>query len=134
MPRKKLVRRFDPRFGGVSQSMLDGEAKYVAREFEDHLLYSITEVRRCLDAVQTGMAASEDNLKAVFDRLPDRERLALKYMLAADICHIALLYETFLRSSNIANTATGPRSPAPEEVTAENEPRPPLVFRRSLFE
>jgi hypothetical protein len=134
MPRKKLVRRFDPRFGGVSQSMLDAEATYVARELEDHLLYSITDVRKCLDAVQTRMAASESNLQAILDRLPDRERLALKYMLAADICHIAMLYETFLRSSNIVGEATGPHTPAPEEVAGDNETRSVLVFRQSLFE
>jgi len=134
MPRKKLVRRFDPRFGGVSQSMLDAEAKYIAREFEDHLLYSITDLRKHLASVKTTTEASESNLQAMLDRLPDRERLALKYMLAADICHIALLYETFLRSSNIVTQATGPHTPVPEEVTGDNETRPVLVFRQSLFE
>ena len=114
--------------------MLDAEAKYVAREFEDHLLYSITDVRKCLDAVRTQMATSESNLQAILDRLPDRERLALKYMLAADISHIAILYETFVRSSNIVGEATGQRSPAPEEVAGDNETRPPLVFSQSLFE
>jgi len=134
MPRKKLVRRFDPRFGGVSQSMLDAEAAYVAREFEDQLLYSIADLRKCLDGVQAKTAACEGNLKAILDRLPDRERLALKYMLAADICHIALLYETFLRSSKAVSEATGQRSPAPEEVAGGNDTRPVLVFRHSLFE
>ena len=41
MPRQKHARRFETRFG-VSQVMLDGEAKWLQRELDDHLIYSLT--------------------------------------------------------------------------------------------
>ncbi len=47
MPRRKLVRRWEPQFG-VSGQMLELEATYVAREKESYLLQSTTELRNRL--------------------------------------------------------------------------------------
>src|SRR5206468_7854744 len=47
MPRKKLIRRFEPRYG-VNQEMINTEAKYVARELDDHLLLSIDDLSKSL--------------------------------------------------------------------------------------
>ena len=132
MPRRKLSRRFEPRFG-VSQSMVDVEVKWVERELEDHLLLSTNESRERLAEIQTKVATTEEELKKTLSRLPDRERLALKCMLARDVFHIAALYETFLRSSQHVQGASGAVHETPEEVDEHSEPRPVLVFQQSLF-
>src|SRR5258706_7919306 len=51
MARKKLIRRFEPRYS-VSQEMLDRESKYVAREHEDYLLGSIDDLRKRLEKLR----------------------------------------------------------------------------------
>jgi hypothetical protein len=78
-------------------------------------------------------ASIEDGLKATLSRLPDRERLALKCMLARDVFHIAVLYETFIRSSQTVQGATGSIHEAVEEVDEQSKPQPILVFRQWLF-
>jgi hypothetical protein len=133
MPRRKLSRRFEPRFG-VSQSMVDVEAKWVERELEDHLLASTNDLRKRLSEIHAKVATAEEGLNTTIGRLPDRERLALKCMLARDVYHIAALYETFLRSSQHVQSATGAIREMPEEVDRRGESRPVLVFQQSLFE
>jgi hypothetical protein len=54
-------------------------------------------------------------------------------MLARDVFHIAALYEKFLRSSPDVAAATGECKPADEEIERNDEPRPILVFKSSLF-
>ena len=132
MPRRKLSRRFEPRFG-VSQSMVDVETKWVQREFEDQLLSSTNDLRKRLSESYAKVSVAEEGLKTTIGRLPDRERLALKGMLARDVFHIAALYETFLRSSQVVQGVTGAVHETPEEVDRQSEPRPVLVFQQSLF-
>jgi hypothetical protein len=132
MPRKKLARRFEPRYG-VSQSMIDVEAKWVERELADHLLLSTNELRKHLSDIQAKVASAEEGLREILGRLPDHERLALKSMLARDVLHIAALYETFLGSSQLVQGATGAKQETPEEVDQQDEARPVLVFNQSLF-
>jgi hypothetical protein len=132
MPRRKLSRRFEPRFG-LSQSMVDIEAKWVERELEDHLLASTNDLRKRLSEIHAKVATAEEGLKTTIDRLSDRERLALKCMLARDMFHIAALYQTFLRSSQQVKDATGAVHETPEEVDRQGEARPALVFQESLF-
>jgi hypothetical protein len=97
MPRKKLPRRFDPR-GGVSQTMVDAECPHVGQELDDYLVLSISELRQRLGELQTWNARSEEHLQLLLAPLPDRQRLALRCMLARDFRHIATLFETFLSS------------------------------------
>ena len=132
MPRRILARRFEPRYG-VNQLMLDAEAKWVAREFEDYQLFSINDLREKLHERQTGFALAEEHLSDAINRLPVRERLAIKCMLARDIFHIAKLFETFLQASPGVQEATGASSPMPEEVR-DDEPLPVLKFAASLFD
>jgi hypothetical protein len=132
MPRRKLSRRFEPRFG-VSQSMVDIEVKWVERELEDQLLASTNDLRKRLSEIHAKVATAEEVLKTTIGRLPDRERLALKCMLTRDMFHIAALYETFLRSSQHVKDATGAVHETPEEVDRQGEPRSVLVFQQSLF-
>ena len=133
MPRRNLARRFEPRYG-VGQSMVDAEAKWVERELEDQLINSTNELRERLSELHAKVGSAEEGLKTTLSRLPDRERLALKCMLARDVFHIAALYETFLRSSPLVQGATGAIHETPEEVDRQGEPHPALVFQHSLFE
>lgn len=50
-------------------------------------------------------------------------------MLARDVFHIGAQYERFLRGVD----ATGPSSPRPEELTENDEPKPVLHFKETLF-
>ena len=132
MPRKILARRFESRYG-VNQAMLEVEAKWVERELEDRLLISTDELRKKLSDTQANVAAAEKGLREILGRLPDRERLALKGMLARDVFHIAVLYESFLRGSQLVQGATGARQETPEEVDRKGDARRALVFQESLF-
>jgi hypothetical protein len=132
MPHRNLARRFEPRYG-ATQPMVDMEAKWVERELEDQLVFPINELRKNLSDIQAKVASAEQRLEATLGRLPDRERLALKYMLARDVFHMAALYETFLRYSPLVQGATGTVNETPEEVDQQGEPRPVLIFQQSLF-
>jgi uncharacterized protein (UPF0305 family) len=114
--------------------MVDAEAKWVERELEDQLINSTNELRERLSELHAKVGSAEEGLKTTLSRLPDRERLALKCMLARDVFHIAALYETFLRSSPLVQGATGAIHETPEEVDRQGEPHPALVFQHSLFE
>jgi hypothetical protein len=132
MPHKKLARRFEPKFG-VSQLTLETEAKWIGRELEDKLLGSTNELKQQLSQLQAKMAVADESLRTTLARIPDRERLALKCMLARDMFHIAALYETFLQSSEIIRNATGVVTEAPEELDQQGKAQPVLVFTESLF-
>jgi hypothetical protein len=132
MPRQKHARRFETRFG-VSQVMLDGEAKWLQRELDDHLIYSLTGLKELLADLQTKAAGAEAELAMRLKGIPDRERLALKCMIARDVFHVGMLYLTLLRSSPAVQDATGTHELAPEELDKDENPRPALVFKESLF-
>ncbi len=132
MPRPKLARRFEPRFG-VSQAMLETESRYVGKELEDYLLLSLTELREKLKERQTNLEREEGILQESLCLLPDHHRLALRTMLSRDLIHIAMLYEEFLRSLPEDQKVGRPRS-VPEELTTQEEPRPVLTFSQWLFE
>jgi hypothetical protein len=133
MPRRKLARRFEPRYG-VSQTMLEVECKYVGHEFEDYLLQSTNELRERLAKLKTLIGTAEEELHAAFSPLPDRERLALRCMFARDCWHMAMLYNQYLKQPDTAvAAATGPSSPAAEELDEHNEPVPILPFNETLF-
>src|SRR2546429_229501 len=129
MPRQKLARRFVPRYG-VSQGMLDAECVWVGRELEDTLLSSLTDLRQKLKDLQARIGHAEVELEAMIGALPDRERLAIRCMLARDFYHIAMLYRSFLSTSPLAQ-AMGSRSVVPEEQT-QGDPLPVLSFQKSL--
>jgi hypothetical protein len=133
MPRRKLARRFEPRYG-VNQSMLEVESKWVERELEDQLISSTSDLRKHLADTRAKAATTEECLQATLSRLPDRERLALKAMIARDVFHMGALYESFLRSSKIVGAATGSSRETPEEIDQQGAARSVLVFQDSLFD
>ena len=52
MPRKKLIRRCEPRYG-VSRKLLELESVYVGREQEDYLLLSANDLTARLNLLQS---------------------------------------------------------------------------------
>ena len=131
MPRKQILRRFDPRFG-VSMSMVEAEAVHVDQEFRDYLIMSINDLRRWLRERSSQVEVADKELEQLVTRLPDRERLAIRCMLIRDIFHIAKLYQQLLRTPE-AEVAAGPISVFPEELK-NHEPLPVLPFREWLFD
>ena len=114
--------------------MLDHECKCVEREFDDILVRSANELRERLGGLRQGVRTTEEGLQATFARLPDRERLALKCMLARDVFHMAKLYEAFLRTSPAVANAIGAAKAAPPEIDRSGETQSVLVFQQSLFD
>jgi hypothetical protein len=132
MPRRTLARRFEPRFG-VNDSMLETECKWLQRELDDRLLLSINDLHSKLSDLHTKVARAEQALQSALRDPSDRERVALKSMLARDVFHIAALYQKFLQCSPEIATATGESKRAAEEIDSNDEPRSILVFSQSLF-
>ena len=103
MARKKLARRFEPR-GGVSQPMLEAECRFISRELEDYLLLSITDLRQKLNERPKRIAELEPHLQRLLSALADRERLALRCIIARDVFHIISLFLTFVQSPDAPQT------------------------------
>jgi hypothetical protein len=131
MPRKQMARRFEPRYG-ISESMLEVEAGYLAREAEDYRVYSINDLREKLADWQAKLTTAESNLSFSIQRLPDQERLILRCMVARDVWHIAQLYQRYFQS-DLSTEVTGDITEIAEEYR-EDEPIPVLPFQETLFE
>jgi hypothetical protein len=135
MPRKKLIRHFEPRYG-VSREMIEAEAKYVAREFDDHLLLSTRDLKEKRAAVRQACAEADQALEAAVYALPERERLALECMVVRDVYHLYALYLVHVRP----NTAdTPPPVPVQKSVAVlADSPDTPrekvLPFSEWLFD
>jgi hypothetical protein len=98
MPRKKLIRRFEPRYG-VSQQMLEMEAKYVGREMEDYLLLSANDLQEKLTRLRQEWTQADQVLGNVVGGLGEREKLAVQCLIVRDMYHLLELYCTHLRTS-----------------------------------
>ena len=136
MPRRKLARRFEPRYG-VSQVMLNVESKYVGLELDDHLIQSTNDLKEKLAGWQKQIVSVEQELLAKFTALPDRQRVALRSMLARDCWHMAMLYLTFLGSSVIHDVdqlqAATAKSVTPNELSDKGETLSAIPFKETLF-
>ena len=124
MPRQKLARRFEPR-AGVSQLAIDAEAKYVAREVEDYLLYSITDLKEKLAERRRLLDQVQQELEQLLVNLPERQHLAVQCILHRDFHHMGVLYRTYLAGEG--------RPPGDEEATIKTPEPVPLPFRNWLF-
>ncbi len=109
MPRKKLIRRFEPRYG-VSQPMIDVEAKAVARELEDYLVLSFNELREQSAKLATFFSQAEQALENGLHAKDEREQLALRCLILRDCCHLLQLYHTQVQggTSHVAEPASSP--------------------------
>ena len=127
MPRKRLVRRFEPRYG-VSEQMIAYEAKYVAREVEDHELLSITDLKQALANTRKAWSQAEKVLKEQVPLLAEREQLALQAMIVRDCYHIFELYLAHVKS--LIESGSAP-NPPPKRVAGIE---PVLPFSEWLFQ
>jgi hypothetical protein len=136
MPRRRLARRFEPRYG-VSEYMVQQEAVWLARELDDHLLWSTLQLQERLARLHPRTIAADANIQLQIESLPQRESLALRSMLARDFYHVLALYEKFFRDYN------GVREPIPiaaQEVATANAQNPDRAsisgsaFKEWLFE
>lgn len=131
MPRKKLIRHFEPRYG-VSREMVDVEAKYVAREHEDYMLLAIGDMRQKLYELRGKWSEADQNAEALVRCLPEHEALAFQCLLVRDLFLILELYGSCLRTAR-----EGLGSQAPVIPAVAPTPRPmdkTLPFSEWLFE
>ena len=99
MPRKKLVRHFEPRYG-VSQQMLEVEGNYVMREHEDYLLLSTNDLQKRLEILRNQWRDADDAAERLLYGLNDRESLAWQCLVTRDYFLMLELYGTCLRAAH----------------------------------
>ena len=144
MPRKKLIRRFEPRFG-VSREMLDVESKYVRREQEDYLLLSTNELRERVASIGQRWREADADLERRVYALSERERLAPQCMLVRDLYHLLELYRASIGAGDTPEAAPrrttpaiapteGPASQSSPAEPPSGEPQRLLPFSEWLFE
>jgi hypothetical protein len=97
MPRRKLIRHFEARYG-VSREMVNIEAKHVAREHESYMLQSSKDLAQQLQDVRTRWHEADQTVEALVHELPERDALAFQCLLARDLWLILELYGSCLRT------------------------------------
>jgi hypothetical protein len=107
MPRKKLIRRFEPRYS-VSQEMVDREAQYVAREHADYLLGSTRDLQDQLDKWRPLWQQVNETAESLIQHQGEREALAYRCMITRDLYHILELYCTCMRSTQSETVTQAP--------------------------
>jgi hypothetical protein len=122
MPRKKLIRRFEPRYG-VSREMIELESKYVAREIEDHLLLSADDLSKRLDEIRSRWRQADAIAERCVRALGAREALAFQCLIARDLYHILELYCQCLSAVVPArpDETTAPPPDSPNKTDKEEE-------------
>ena len=135
MPRPKLARRCEPRYG-VSQTAIDLEAQYVRCEHQDYLLSSQADLSKCLTERQRLCEITEEQLRLCFEDLHERERLAMRCLIVRDFWHLLLMYVTALggkaNESPVVPPQRKPSAPTSNPTPAV-EPFT-MPFRQSLFD
>ena len=126
MPRKKSLRRFDPR-GVVSQIVVDEEAKHVAREAENYALLARSDIETKLAERHANAGHSWRRLQELLSRTAEHERVIIRCLLFRDLNHILELYLAYVRSVQ-PERAAAPVTPG--TVTAEAEEK----FAKWLFD
>jgi hypothetical protein len=129
MPRKKLIRHFEPRYG-VSREMVDLEATYVAREYADYLMCSIRDLGRKLQDLRGQWREADQTVEALVANLPERESLAFQCLLVRDLFLVLELYASCVKTSQ--------QGLHPSPVLSATPPSAPsakvLPFSEWLFE
>ena len=124
--KKEQVRRFEPRFG-VSQNMVDHEARYVAREVEDCCLHSLNELKQRLLDRRADWKRAHDTLEQKVRLSDERGQAAVQALLVRDCHHLFELYLSFVMSKIQSGDAPSRLAPSVEEES------PQLPFSEWLF-
>jgi hypothetical protein len=114
MPKPTRSRRFPEPRCGVSQAMIEAEAKELGRELDSYLRMSLAENKERMHERLRAYEQADASLHAVVERLPEREQVAIKCMIGRDLHLVAELYLAYLRSFQ-------PDSPTP--ITPAVHPR-----------
>src|SRR5438046_2941383 len=99
MPRKKLLRRFEPRYG-VSQAAVEVEAKYLGREVEDYEHSSSAEIESRHGACEKQSRHTWEHLQLLLEGLDEKDLRILEALLFRDVYHIAEVYLAFIRTKH----------------------------------
>lgn len=130
MPRRKFLRRFDP-FASTSLPAVEAEAKYVAREFDNYMLLSLTDLQERHATRKRFAQQFEVTAVARISMLGERERLVVLCLIWRDFAHLAKLYEAFLSAK--VSVAVNESPPSPDR-SAVITPTVALPFQETLFE
>lgn len=126
MPRPKLARRFEPRYG-VNQAAIEVEAKYVLRELEDHRMLALS----AIDSKRIEMLAhckqSWEHVQLLVEGLAEQDQKILDALLFRDFYHILELYLTSIRIAF-------PQALAPAKPTRKPPPPDRSPFNEWLFD
>jgi hypothetical protein len=126
VPRRKLLRRFEPRYG-VSLAMVEEEAKYLRREIEDYAsLSSVDAAAKRADRHRL-VKQSWEHLNVCLTHLPERERCTLQCLFFRDVYHILKLYLSVL----CPDQSESPVMPTSAPITV---PKPADAFSEFLFD
>jgi hypothetical protein len=124
--KKEQVRRFEPRTG-VSQQMVDNEARFVSREMEDYCLLSLNDLKQKLADRRVAWQQAHDTLEEKVRLLDAREQAAVQCLLVRDCHHLFALYLSFVMSKIQSGEVPARLAPAIEEEA------PRLPFSEWLF-
>jgi hypothetical protein len=112
MPRRKLLRRFDPTYG-VSMVAVEIEANILQREVENMEVQSNSDVETRLNTVREKSKQCWDHLCLLTAGLSDRERRIINAFLFRDFYHILELYLCHVRTNHpeVSAPSTPPVKP-----------------------
>jgi hypothetical protein len=119
MPRRKLLRRFEPRFG-VGASLVAEEAKMLGREAEDCGACALGQVKDWLKERHAKCQRCWDELQLLLRHLPEPERQVIYSMLFRDFHHILELYLCHVRTKHPELSAPSP-PPVKAKKPGDNE-------------
>ena len=112
MPRRKLLRRFDPRYG-VGASLVAEEAKMLGREAEDCGACSLGQVKDWLKERHQKCTRCWEELQLLLSSLPEPERQVIHCLLFRDFYHMLELYLCHVRTKHpeLAMASSAPMKP-----------------------
>ena len=119
MPRRKTLRRFDPR-GVASQIVVDEEAKHVAREAENYAFLARSDIETKLVERHANAEHAWRHLQGLLSRTAEHERVIIRCLLFRDLNHILELYLAYVRSVQ-PERAAAPVTPGAFPTEAEEK-------------
>ncbi len=126
MPKKNLLRRFEPRYG-VGESVVIEQAKILGREAEDYEALATSQVDEWVNERHTSCRRSWDEFQLLLSGLPEAERQITLCLLFRDFYHILVLYLSHLRTKH-PELSVSASAPAPRAD------KPPSEFSEWLFQ
>jgi hypothetical protein len=96
MPKRASRRRFDEPRRGVSQAMVEAEARELQRELDSYLVQSLTDLNETSQHRSQAYRNADDSLRMAVDHLPERERRAVMCMLGRDLYLVLEVYLAYV--------------------------------------